>query len=74
MRELKRLTSTLLLALLLAAPTFAGDIYIPGPPPNPPSATVSGSIDTLGEIQLPRSPINSATVAVLNLLQRLMLV
>lgn len=74
MRELRRLTSALLLALLLTVPAVAGDIHIPGPPPTNPTAPAPVTIDTPGEIQLPKSSIDSGTVTVLNLLQRLGLV
>jgi hypothetical protein len=75
MKKVKHLTSALVLILVLTLPSFGGIIDCPAPPPPPPAASLAtepGIRDTPGDIHLPGSPSDSATVAALNLLQRLL--
>ena len=72
MRKLKQFSMAVVLTLGLTACAFAGDIWIPTPPP-PNSATSSatnpGDIQIPGEIEIPGAPSDPITEVALNQLQ-----
>ena len=72
MKKLERLSMAVALTIMLAGSAFAGDIYIPAPPPDSSSATMPGDIETPRETQNPNVLSDSATEAALNLLQSML--
>lgn len=75
MKNVSRVSMAVGLSLLLTASTFAGEIHIgkaPPPPPDPSASAASVDIATPGEIQIPRTPSDSAMEVALNLLQNLL--
>jgi ABC-type phosphate transport system substrate-binding protein len=73
MTKLKQLTSALVLTLAVAVAVFGGTIDTPAPPPPPPAPpSAPADIGISGDIHIPGSPSDSATVAALNLLQNLL--
>lgn len=70
MRKLRNLSMTVMLTLVLATCAFAGIIGGgPEPPPEPPSATAPGIIDTPPSAQSVAVPSNPVVDVALNLLQ-----
>lgn len=72
MRKLRQLSMAVVLTLMLANAAFAGTIGTgPEPPPEPPSATAPGIIDTPPSDAQP-APTDPVVDIALNLLQSLL--
>jgi hypothetical protein len=69
MKRTKYLMSASVLIFVLSVSALAGIIECPAPPPPPPAPA---SATAPGDIHIPGSPSDSATVAALNLLQNLL--
>lgn len=75
MKKLKQLCVAAVFTLVLATATLAGDIQTPGvtqQPPNEPSATILGGIESVPSGQNPEAISDSVANIALSLLQTLL--